>query len=151
MKAIFMAAGKAAWPHILPGELLANLNPPERWSEAISDPSQAVLVGELDGVAAGFAVLGRSGDADASAVTGELDSFYVHPDAWGKGVGRRLLPVITDSLREMSFREATLWTAELNHRPRRIYEAAGWKLDGGRRERSLGGCEYTELRYRTPL
>jgi hypothetical protein len=55
------------------------------------------------------------------------------------------------SLRAAQFREATLWTAAENHRPRRIYEIAGWQVDGTQRRRTFGGVEYTEVRYRLPL
>lgn len=55
------------------------------------------------------------------------------------------------TLREAGFAEATLWTAALNHRPRRIYETAGWSVDGTDRRRSFGGVEFTEVRYRRPL
>jgi RimJ/RimL family protein N-acetyltransferase len=51
----------------------------------------------------------------------------------------------------MGFGEAKLWTAELNHRPRRIYEVAGWELEGTMRTRSFAGTELTELRYRLVL
>jgi ribosomal protein S18 acetylase RimI-like enzyme len=151
MGEIFRSAGRAAWLHILQEELLRNLNPPERWREAIDDAAQRVLVAEDQGQVVGFAVLRRSGDADSGPDTGELDSFYTHPDCWGKGAGRTLLAEGTEQLCQMGFRRATLWTAELNHRPRKIYEAAGWLLDGGRRERSLGGQDFVELRYAKPL
>lgn len=151
MVSAFAAAGRAAWPHILPPKFLADLNPPDRWREAIDDPSQVVLVIDVGGIEAGFSVLRRSGDPDATPGIGELDSFYVHPDFWGRGAGRELLRSSVEHLDETGFAEATLWTAELNHRPRRIYEAAGWSLDGGRRERELCGRSFVELRYRIAL
>lgn len=49
------------------------------------------------------------------------------------------------------FRDATLWTAAENHRPRRIYEAAGWQTDGMDRRRAFGGVEFVEVRYRIVL
>jgi RimJ/RimL family protein N-acetyltransferase len=55
------------------------------------------------------------------------------------------------ALREDGFSSVTLWTATDNHRPRRIYERAGWRLDGTRRNRNLGGIAFEELRYRTRL
>jgi len=151
MQAAFASAGKAAWPHLFDAEFLVRLSPPDRWRLAIEDPAQTVLVNEVDGVVAGFAVVRRSGDEGAGPETGELDSFYVHSEYWGRGVGRELLAAATAKLAERGFNEATLWTAELNHRPRRIYEAAGWRLDGARRERSLAGREFVELRYRLGL
>ena len=137
---IFRAAGQAAWPHILPASWLERLEPPDRWRLAISDPAQVVLFAR----SSGFAVLSA---CDEEGV-GELNSFYVDPDAWGQGVGRALLSASVSGLHEMGFVEAKLWTAELNYRPRRFYELAGWELEGGRRTRSLGEREFVELRYR---
>jgi hypothetical protein len=56
-----------------------------------------------------------------------------------------------DTLRARAYREAILWTAEENRRPRRIYEAAGWILDGARRSKTFLGVTLTELRYRIRL
>jgi GNAT superfamily N-acetyltransferase len=99
----------------------------------------------------GFAVTRPSGDADAEASTGELDGFYVDPGSWGRGAGRALLEAAVDRLRKADFNDATLWTAEENHRPRRIYETAGWRTDGTERRRAFAGVEFVELRYRFAL
>jgi len=96
-------------------------------------------------------VTGPSGDAGADATTGELDGFYADPSTWGRGVGRALLAAATQSLRDLGFSRATLWTAEANHRPRRIYEVAGWAVDGTDRHRAFGGVEFVELRYLVSL
>lgn len=82
---------------------------------------------------------------------GELDMFYSDPSAWGRGIGRRLLASVMEEFRACGFTEATLWTAEDNHRPRRIYEAAGWRLDGAVRERTWRGINFRELRYRIEI
>ena len=47
--------------------------------------------------------------------------------------------------------EATLWTEERNERPRRFYEAAGWRADGEAKERVWNGAPLRELRYRKAL
>jgi GNAT superfamily N-acetyltransferase len=148
MAECFVAAGRAAWGHIVTTDFLAGMNPPDRWRDSISRADEYVLVAESDGLVQGFAVLRRSGDEDADGEIGELDSFYVHPSVWGRGVGNTLLAAAIDRLRSMGFKHATLWTAELNHRPRRIYEAAGWQVDGARRERTLRGSTFAEVRYR---
>ena len=142
-------AGLAAWPHILPSEVLEALAFPDRWAAAIdaSDPGVGVLVAESGRRVVGFAVTRSSGDPDADAATGELDGFYVDPGAWGIGAGRGLLEGATQVLRSAGFSRATLWTAAENHRPRRIYETAGWRTDGTDRRRAFGGVEFVELRY----
>jgi GNAT superfamily N-acetyltransferase len=146
-------AGLAAWGHILPPPVVEGLPFPERWAEAVeaADPRVRVLVVEADSRVVGFAVTRPSGDAGADSTIGELDGFYVDPGSWGRGAGRRLLEAAVDALREADFHDATLWTAEENHRPRRIYQAAGWRTDGTERRRALGGVEFVELRYRIAL
>jgi GNAT superfamily N-acetyltransferase len=99
----------------------------------------------------GFAVTRPSGDAGAGPVTGEVDGFYVHPGSWGRGAGRALLDAAVAALRVGGFRDATLWTAAENHRPRRIYETAGWRVDGTDRRRAFDGVEFVEVRYRIPV
>ena len=148
-----LAAGTAAWPHIFPAEVLSQLGFPQRWTDAVREPPQRThaLVAELDGAVVGFAIVRPSADDDASTETGELDGFYTAPVAWGRGAGLALLAAATEALRDDEFAAATLWTATENHRPRRIYERAGWRLDGTTRNRNLGGVAFEELRYRTRL
>lgn len=153
MVAIKHDAGVAAWPHILPPEVLESLPFPDRWAAAIAapDPLVRVLVAESAGRVVGFAVTRPSGDPDADAATGELDGFYVDPGTWGTGAGRVLLTAATQALSHAGFTRATLWTAEENHRPRRIYETDGWRVDGTDRRRAFGGVEFVELRYALTL
>lgn len=153
MRAAKHAAGLAAWAHILPPHVLDGLGFPDRWTEAVAsdDPRTGVLVAELDGEVVGFAVIRPSGDDDAALSTGELDGFYTAPSSWGKGAGMALLAAATRALRAAGFAEATLWTADDNHRPRRIYEAAGWRTDGTVRKRTFNGHLLVEVRYRRAL
>jgi GNAT superfamily N-acetyltransferase len=150
MVAIKHDAGVAAWSHILPPAVIERLPFPERWGTAIvdSDPRVRVLIGEAGGRARGFAVTRPSGDGDGGAETGELDAFFVDPASWGTGVGRGLLAAAVRTLRDAGFRDATLWTAAENDRPRRIYDLAGWRTDGTERRRSFEGVEFVEVRYR---
>ena len=145
-----MAAGLAAWPHILPTSTLGRLAMPDRWLEIVHHPGprSTFLVAELDGSVVGFAVLRPSGDGDAAPTTGELDGFYTAPAAWGRGAGRALMRAGLERLRDFGFSDATLWTAAENHRPRRIYEQAGWHPDGTVRHRTFDDVEFAEVRYR---
>ena len=67
----------------------------------------------------------------------------------GFGVRRRAAAI--ETLRERGFTEATLWTSKDNHRPRRIYEAAGWRLDGATRDKQWREASVRDLRYRIRL
>ena len=153
MTAAKLEAGTAAWQHIFPAEVLSQLGFPERWAAAVAEPPQRThaLVAELDGTVVGFAIVRPSADDDATPETGELDGFYTAPAAWGRGAGLALLAAAIEALRDDGFTTATLWTAADNHRPRAMYERAGWRLDGTTRNRNLGGIAFEELRYRTRL
>ena len=153
MVAVKHDAGVAAWDHILPSPVLETLPFPDRWAAAVDarDARVRVLVVDADGDVVGFAVTRPSGDADVDDGTGELDGFYVDPRSWGLGAGRALLAAAVATLRAAGFRDATLWTAAENHRPRRIYETAGWRTDGTDRRRAFGGVEFVEVRYRIGL
>ena len=82
---------------------------------------------------------------------GEVRSLYVHPDAWGTGVGRALMAQGERLLIEMGFTEALLWVLEANRRARRFYEIGGWRPDGARKTLDIAGREIPEVRYRKSL
>jgi GNAT superfamily N-acetyltransferase len=150
---VFRSAGRAAWGEIFPPEVLLELEPPERWRGALGHEGRSgeVWVCRAESRVVGFVVLRPSGDEDALPETGEIDSFYTHPDVWGQGVGRALLASAIERLRSFGFTSATLWTEARNYRPRRFYEAAGWKLDGTQRGRLVRGAELVEDRYSLSL
>jgi L-amino acid N-acyltransferase YncA len=155
MAAIYVDAARAGWAHIFDEPSLKAIEPPaDRLSGelASTDSRQQVLVAEREGRVIGFAVVRPSRDPDVDSVrVGELDQFYCDPAAWGQGVGRQLMAAAIDTLRENRFTEATLWVAELNHRPRRIYEVAGWIFEGATRDKSWRGTSVRDLRYRITL
>jgi len=96
----------------------------------------------------GFVCVGDAHDADAE---GEVWAIYVLPEHWGTGIGRKLLKTGEAKLRELGFENPVLWVFEDNPRTRRFYEAAGWKLDGNRREVELFGMSAPAVRYAKQL
>jgi GNAT superfamily N-acetyltransferase len=155
MAAIYVNAAREGWAHMFGESGLAALEPPvERFRAelASTDPRRQVLVAEREGRVVGFAVVRPSRDGNADAVqVGELDQLYSDSAVWGQGVGRALLAAAIETLRESGFIEATLWVAEENQRARRIYEVAGWTLDGVTRDKSWRGTSVRDLRYRLEL
>jgi GNAT superfamily N-acetyltransferase len=132
MAAVFLAAARAAWG-FAGAEALAAMRAP------FFGRGEIVAVDDL-GVA-GF----------VAPVACEIDLLYTHPRVWGSGIGRLLLDAGEAALRDAGCTDATLWTEERNERPRRVYEAAGWRHDGGVRERVWNGTPLRELRYRKTL
>jgi ribosomal protein S18 acetylase RimI-like enzyme len=147
--AINAAAGRAGWNGFLPRERLATFEPPVRRFEAMlgegTDPGTVVHVATEAEEIVGFVSV--SGDGEV----GEVLSLYVHPSRWSRGVGRALLGHALETLSTSGCRAAVLWTEERNERPRRIYETAGWRLDGASRVRDFLGWRIREVRYRIAL
>jgi ribosomal protein S18 acetylase RimI-like enzyme len=114
-------------------------------------PEYRMWVAEERGELLGFAVTGRSEDADADERTGELYAIYLQPERVGTGLGRTLFEHALEDLRARGFRTATLWVLETNERARRFYEVAGWAPDGAATSERVD-CEMRPtIRYRVAL
>jgi GNAT superfamily N-acetyltransferase len=121
------------------------------WRDRIEtpEPRMHTVVAER-GEVVGFSHLGLARDTPGGDV-GELYAIYVHPEAWGGGVGRALMAETLERLRAEGFGEAMLWVLEDNPRTRRFYELAGWHADGGVKEEEWLGTTIREVRYRIDL
>ncbi|MEU1520390.1 GNAT family N-acetyltransferase [Streptomyces sp. NPDC005811] len=75
-----------------------------------------------------------------------LDSIAVHPDAHGRGVGRRLLHFVDAHARRLGLPEVRLYTNVLMWENQKIYPKHGYELVGRRAD---GG--YDRLHYRKRL
>jgi len=146
---------RAAYAGLMSDEALEGFDVAERqrlWREGLSRaprPGSATFVVEETGAVVGFASVGASRDAEADAEA-ELYAIYLHPDSWGRGIGRALLRRAEDSMRASGFRQAILWVLKGNERGERFYRAAGWEQDG-RKVDTFQGAGVTELRYRKRL
>jgi GNAT superfamily N-acetyltransferase len=118
-----------------------------RWAHHLDSPTPdtTVLVAEDEGSGRilGHTIAGpaRATEAAPAARDRELYSLYVLADAYGTGLGRRLLDAALPEAEP-----AQLWVFEANGRARRFYGKAGFRPDGVRQSASaeLGGA--TELR-----
>jgi ribosomal protein S18 acetylase RimI-like enzyme len=142
---------RVAYAHAFSPEFLDNLSVDERrdlWARTLSAGTFDVFVAELEGRVAGFV---SSGPAEDESALGELFALYVEPTGWGKGAGRALLERAERALRDAGLDTAVLWVLEDNPRARRLYEAAGWSTDGGRKRLPHGGVDALAVRYRKRL
>lgn len=144
--AVHVAAWQHAYRGMLPPELLASLSVEsraQRWRQQLTDAQSAHtwVVGEP---VSGFVSLGPSRDDDSTEGTGELYALYVHPNAWGTGLGSRLITTAAAHLGD----GATLWVLRANERARRFYERNGWRPDGSRRQETRDAAVLEEVRYR---
>lgn len=167
--AVHVRSWRAAYRELLPATYLEALDVEERaawWRDRLEAPDgpTVLLATGADGPAVGFCCLrpwgteesGRDGDRDGGrdadrAATAELAALYVLPEAWGTGVGRRLVEAAVETLGASGFRSVLLWVFAENVRARRFYEAAGWRADGTVVREETGGRMLDELRYRRDL
>lgn len=136
--AVNVTAARAAFGHIGPVDQLEPQ--PEEWRPRLEAAETAIVATDA-GEVVGFAFAGAC----------ELQFFYTDPRVWGRGSGRALLAAAEAALCEAGCGEAVVWTEERNHRPLRIYAAAGWRPDGSAREREWLGTRIRELRLRKRL
>jgi GNAT superfamily N-acetyltransferase len=118
-----------------------------------ASPDQRFWVVETGNGLLGFLDSGASRDPDAPASQGvaEIWAMYVHPSAWGQGLGRALMQRCLDDLSARHWRLVNLWVLDQNDPARRFYEAAGFQPDGASRRDSFSGCSWTDLRYTLEL
>lgn len=152
---LHVAAWRKAYRGIVPDEVLEGLDVGEfelGWKQRLAaDPS--ILVAEVGGAVAGFAVMGRSSDPDlVPEVTGEVHGLYVAPEHWATGVGRALWDAAFDMLRDHGFVDVVIWTFAANERAHRFYRARGCSIDDvGHVEREYHGVFLPVVRFRAKL
>lgn len=148
---IHIASIKAAYSSFFPAEELARIDArdrADRWRDVFADGRSITLIAEADGRAAGFTSFGACRDDDLPQDSvGEVMAEYVHPEAWGRGFGRRLMQEALDRLMADDFRSVVVWTLDANRRAIGFYERFDFVCDCCRRG-TMFGTQTTIIRLR---
>jgi len=94
---------------------------------------ESAWIAELGGEPAGCVFCMRQTDT-----TAQLRLLLVEPRARGLGMGGRLVAECVSFARRAGYREMVLWTNDVLHAARRIYQRAGFRLAGSEPHHSFG-------------
>ena len=94
-------------------------------------------IAELDGRRVGCIMLVRGAPLEAGEA-GKLRLLLVEPEARGHGLGLRLVEACLSFAREAGYRGVELWTNDILHAARRIYEKVGFVRTAREAHESFG-------------
>lgn len=141
-----------AYAGILPDNYLLSLTQAsfeKRWTNGMMVNKDVVRLVALEkSLPVGFIVglENRTPDKCPDA-DGEIWAIYVHPDHWGKGVGKLLLHEFLEVMKAKGHKRLLLWALEKNDRARGFYEAMGGELIHATHELDINGEKFSEVGY----
>ena len=160
---IHVDSWQAAYRGILPETYLADLAVTQRseaWRKSLVVGSPRVLVAhahtddadadaDVDGAETilGWVAFGDSRDGDKDHRWGEVETLYIAPAFWRKGIGKRLIDAARHALQSAGYTDVALWVLLDNRRARAFYKRSGFVCDNSSRGVQLGGKWLTEIRY----
>lgn len=149
MGRLHSASWVKAYENVVMQSVLDEFTPENRtevFNKVLVERPEAHYLFYCDEQPAGFAILHKSHEAEATLEEGEIYAIYFHPDYWGHPITHLSFDYCVRSLLERGFSQINIWVLEENARARRFYEKNGFLLDGNEKTIDLGK-PMTEVRY----
>ena len=149
---IHVGTWQCAYRGQIPDSYLDNLSVEDRtksWKKQLKDLGEGVfaIVAEIDGRVVGWCTFGKNRDEDVSDDIGELHGIYVDAEFIGKGAGSAMNEEVVKRLKELGYKQATLWVLDTNKKTRGFYENKGWRVEGRKKDDVRDGFTLHEVRY----
>ena len=133
-------------PHVVSGSMRVPLAPPGQTRERLT-PVRGVyqLVAETDARVVGFGELITYPDEPRMRHVGEINMVATHAAWTGKGVGRALVDAMVDLADNwLNLSRLTLMVFTDNHHAVRLYEQAGFAIEGTMPRTGFGGGRWMD-------
>ena len=142
---VYCEGWKAAYRGLMPDFFLNALTPENCAPKPDHIAPDRRFVAEVDGEVVGTVTFGK-GREDASMA--EIQSIYVLPEYWNRGLGSALFRAVVDTAKAQGYPGLYVWTLEGNLRAKAFYEHMGMTTNGETREFEIAGAYLQEMRYR---
>ena len=145
---IYVQSWRTAYQGIVPKGYLEELES-SQWTPILHNHEYETYVICDEGNYVGVSSIGPARDEQMTA-WGEITSFYLLPEFFGKGYGKQLLAHIIDVFADKGYMNMYLWVLEQNIRAQRFYEKHGFFRDSDEALVTIAGKELVEIRYARP-
>jgi len=145
--ALYVKSWQRIYEGIMPRLFLDSLSVKDReenLTRILGPKNHQVLVACYENTVVGFSSTGIRKKEPTSA---ELYAIYLHPDYWGKGLGKPLFEAAAQLLRKQGLEQLMLWVATENVQARSFYNRMGMEADGATKSESFGGTPVEAVRY----
>jgi len=136
MTVIQRASWLAAYGEVLGNDMLAQLAVTEHlqiWRSRLAEPGPRPMLLCLDEVVIGLLYWQRAQEGEYP--TAWIRAFYLHPDHWRQGYGKRLWQAVAMQMRRAGCEGVRLWLLDGNRVGEGFYLRRGFAFDG--QERTL--------------
>ncbi len=153
ISALYAQSWKETYRGLMPQAYLDDLRDDawvEKFSQMLQNGPQKLLAAFEGNTPLGAVCFGPAREQSLLG-WGEVVSIYVHPHAWGKGVGSRLFTAACESLQQMGCQKLYLWYLSGNERARRFYERHGFVKTPDTLQTMVQGMLVTDIRMEKTL